>query len=75
MTLYICDRCGTQVERDSYGAGNYDISKACADVYSGTMYKRRLKFCASCAQQIEQFLDDEFSNLPATVSCTVNKRD
>ena len=55
MTIWLCDRCGAQVKKDSYGAGKYEISKPCKDE-NGTIYRRGLKFCDQCKMELEQFL-------------------
>jgi len=71
MTIWLCDRCGTQVKKDSYGAGKYEISKPCKDE-NGTIYRRGLKFCDQCKMELEQFLDDEFSKMPTSATVTIN---
>ena len=73
MTFWLCDRCGKQVKKDSYGAGKYEISKPCKDE-NGTMYRRGLKFCDQCAMEMEKFLDDEFTGMPATATVEIDPR-
>lgn len=80
MTLWFCDRCGRQVKKDSYGAGKYSIQKTFfekdPDNPNGPMEKvqRFLKFCDECSVEMENFLDDEFRQVPAAVSGVVDKR-
>lgn len=78
MTVWVCDRCGAQVYKDSYGAGKYRIAKRCADVdengYLNEAYDRSLKFCPECSNQIEQLLDDELNGIPTQVMVELNKR-
>ena len=77
MTLWFCDRCGEQVKKDSYGAGKYGIEKMSTEVdETGGLYrfKRGIKLCDQCAMEMEKFLDDEFSKIPAVVNGTINKR-
>lgn len=71
MTIWLCDRCGTQVKKDSYGAGKYEISKPCKDE-NGVIYRRGLKFCDQCKMELEQFLDDEFSKMPTSATVTID---
>ena len=67
MTLWFCDRCGKQVPKDSYGAGKYAIQKTFFEETDMNYIqgKRFLKFCDNCATELEKFLDDEFSQVPA----------
>lgn len=81
MTIWLCDRCGKQVGKDTGGAGKYEIGKTCIEpfdsVYSPSYprtYKRTLKFCDQCAMEVEKFLDDEFSGMPSTVTAEINRR-
>lgn len=73
MTLWLCDRCGEQVKKDSYGAGKYEISRPCKDD-DGNVYRRGLKFCDQCATEIEQFLDDEFAKMPTNAKVSIDRR-
>lgn len=73
MTVWLCDRCGEQVIKDSYGAGQYEISKTCQDE-NGTIYRRGLKFCNQCSMELEKFLDDEFSKLPTSAKVLIDRR-
>ena len=73
MTLWLCDRCGKQVNKDSYGAGKYEISKPCIDEY-GVIYRRGLKFCGQCAMEMEKFLDDEFMGMPTTATVEIDPK-
>ena len=71
MTVWLCDRCGKQVQKDSYGAGKYEISKPCKDE-TGATYRRGMKFCDQCKMELEKFLDDEFSNLPSSTNVSID---
>ncbi len=78
MTVWFCDRCGAQVTREANGAGKYDIQKSCmsysTEPFGDTrFYKRGLKFCDTCAVELEKFLDDEFSRLPSSAVAQLNK--
>lgn len=73
MTIWLCDRCGEQVIKDSYGAGKYEISKPCKDE-EGNVYRRGMKFCNQCAQELEKFLDDEFSRMPSSAKVSIDRR-
>lgn len=66
MTLWFCDRCGKQIQKDSYGAGKYGIQKTYYEEVDEGGYQietrrvqRFLKFCDNCAMELEKFLDDE----------------
>lgn len=78
MTVWFCDRCGAQVNRDSVSAGKYEIQMSCVDHSNDTwaaprFYKRNLKFCDQCAMEMEQFLDDEFSKIPPVLKAEVKR--
>lgn len=81
MTIWLCDRCGKQVGKDTSSAGKYEITKLCIELIDSTVpaiyprtYKRTLKFCDQCALEVEKFLDDEFSGMPSTVTAEINRR-
>lgn len=73
MTIWLCDRCGKQVQKDSYGAGQFGITRKCKDE-NGQLYFRNLKFCDQCAMELENFLDDEFSKMPDRAEVIINRR-
>lgn len=77
-TLWFCDRCGKQVPKDSYGAGKYGIQKtfyeANPDTGTVSRVQRFLKFCDNCSAEFEKFLDDEFTNVPETMTGVFDKR-
>lgn len=77
MTLWFCDRCGKQVKRDSPGAGKYNLQKTfynTDDFGVAKRVQRNLKFCDNCAVELEKFLDDEFAQLPQTLTGEANLR-
>ena len=77
MTVWFCDRCGKQVQKDSNGAGKYDISMHCLEkdeYFSPRPYVRGLKLCPDCAQHMEMLIDQELSKMPNEVTVTFNKR-
>ena len=84
MTVWLCDRCGKQIQHSSFGAGKYEISKSCYEetdpigdtgyYQSSRMYTRKLKFCSDCSMQIEKLIDDELDlNFPSSVAVTLTK--
>ena len=78
MTVWLCDKCGAQVTRDSSGAGKYEIQKNCIEHSSAPFgdtrfYKRGLKFCNTCSMEVEKILDDLLSEIPESVTANINK--
>lgn len=78
MTVWLCDKCGKQVTRDSGGAGKYEIQKSCIEHSAAPFgevrfYKRGMKFCDTCAMEVEATLDKLFSEMPESVQANLNK--
>ena len=81
MTLWFCDRCGKQVERDSNFAGKYNIQKTFYEeekqngFTNGTRrVQRSMKFCDTCSMEMEKFLDDEFAQMPVNLTGDADRR-
>ena len=77
MTLWFCDRCGAQVSRIAQGAGKYRLSKTIfeKDKYGQTeKLQRDIRLCDSCSMEMERFLDDEFGQLPKTLTGEIDKK-
>lgn len=79
MTLYVCDRCGKQVDRFAR-LTKYDIEKSNQE-YGFTsdrnerkhyndpmcMYRGKLNLCQDCQRVIDDLLDKELSAFPKSV--------
>lgn len=80
MTLFICDRCGKQIDRfvhvskydirrdgKEYGFGKDRARRKYADDPQA-MYRENLHFCEPCEEAIAKLLDIELSNFPKEVT-------
>lgn len=77
MTIWLCDRCGKQVQRATHGAGKYSIKKTIFDNDENGIpmkIQREVKFCDECSLEMEKFLDDEFNQIPTQVPVLVDRR-
>lgn len=80
MTLWICDRCGKQIDR-FVRVAKYDIGRSDKEYGFGrdrarrkyaddprAMYRENLNFCESCEEVITKLLDKELSEFPEKVT-------
>lgn len=86
MILWICDRCGKQIDRfvrndryeitragaEDYGYGNdREYRKSMRDPKA--CYTERLSFCEECGAKINAILDEELSGFPKKATLNTEK--
>lgn len=86
MILWVCDRCGKQIDRFCRN-NKYEITRAGAEDYGYShdreyrksihdpkaCYTERLSFCEECEAKLTDILDKELSGFPKAVTLNTEK--